>query len=248
MGQSNAVIATLKYALKSRRMTYSDIARHLDMSEANVKRMFASGRFTLERLEEICRLIDMELSDLFVLHDASRHRISHLSEEQERELIGDHVLFLVAVCVRNHLDFEEILAHYYIDEPTLIRKLAKLDRLKLIDLLPGNRIKLRVAENFHWIKNGPIERYFEIAIQNEFLQAGFNEVDSPRLFLSGLLSERSVMVINQRLRALVEEFTRLHRQDSELPMSRRKSIGMLIAMREWEFSQFKPYIKIAKES
>jgi DNA-binding Xre family transcriptional regulator len=243
MGQSSAVISTLKQALKSRRVTYAEIARRLGMSEANIKRMFSSGRFTLERLEAICRLIDLELSDLFALHEASRRRISHLSEEQERELMEDTLLFLVAVCVRNHLDFETILSHYHIDEPTLIRKLAKLDRLKIIDLLPGNRIKLRVAENFHWIPHGPIERYFEKAILNEFLQSGFNETESPRLFLSGLLSTRSVTIVNQRLRTLSEEFIRLHRQDSELPISQRKSIGLFIAMREWEFSLFKPYIK-----
>lgn len=247
MGQSNAVITTLKQALKSRHMTYGEIARRLGMSEANIKRMFSSGRFTLERLEAICRLIDMELSDLFALHEASRQRISHLSEEQERELMDDTALFLVAVCVRNHLDFDTILAHYHIEEPTLIRKLAKLDRLKLIDLLPGNRIKLRVAENFHWIPNGPIERYFEKAIQNEFLRTGFNETENPRMFLSGLLSERSATIIHQRLRTLSEEFTRLHRQDSELPINRRKSIGLFVAMREWEFSLFKPYIKPASE-
>ena len=243
MTQSQAVIATLKQALKSQGFTYAEIARRLDMSEANVKRLFASGRFSLYRLEAICHIIGLELSDLFQLQEASRQRISHLSEEQEGELMDDTQLFLVAVCVRNHLDFDTILAHYHIDEPTLIRKLAKLDRLKIIDLLPGNRIKLRVAENFHWIPNGPIERYFEKAIQNEFLKSGFNTANSPRLFLAGLLSDRSVALLNQRLRTLTEEFTQLHRQDSELPMSQRRSVGLLIAMREWEFSVFKPYIK-----
>ena len=246
MAQSTAVIETLKQALKSRRMTYADIARRLEMSEANVKRQFASGRFTLERLEAICRLIDLELSDLFQLHEASRQRISQLSEEQEQELMADTLLFLVAVCVRNHLGFEAILEHYHIEEPDLIRKLAKLDRLKIIDLLPGNRIKLRVAENFHWIPNGPIERYFEKAIQKEFLKSGFDDSGNPRLFLSGLLSDRSVATIQQRLRTLSEEFTQLHRQDRELPLGHRRSIGLLVAMREWEFSVFRPYIKIAK--
>jgi len=243
MAQSKAVISTLKQALKSRRMTYAEVARRLGMSEANVKRLFAGGRFSLDRLEKICQLMDMELSDLFALHEASRQRITHLSEEQERELMEDPVLFLVAVCVRNHLDFPTILEHYHVDEPTLIVKLAKLDRLKVIDLLPGNRIKLRVAENFTWIPRGPIERYFESAIQAEFLRKGFDETDNPRLFLAGLLSERSVIIVNQRLRTLSDEFTQLHRQDSVLPLRQRKNVGLLVAMREWEFSLFRPYIR-----
>lgn len=243
MGQHTAIVETLKVALKEKGLTYAEVARRLGMSEANIKRQFASGRFTLERLEAICRLMDMELSDLFQLYEQSRQRISQLTQEQERELMEDTLLFLVAVCVRNHLDFDTILAHYHIDEPTLIRKLAKLDRLKIIDLLPGNRIKLRVAENFHWLPNGPIEQYFERAIQDEFMKSRFNASEDQRLFLAGLLSERSMMLINQRLRTLNEEFIQLHRQDSELPLRQRRSVGLLMAMREWEFSVFKPYIK-----
>lgn len=243
MSQSSAVITTLKQALKAKRLTYADIAHQLEMSEANIKRLFACERFTLDRLESICRLIDMELSDLFQLHEASQQRISQLSKEQELELMEDTQLFLVAVCARNHLDFETILAHYHIDELVLVQKLAKLDRLKIIDLLPGNRIKLRIAENFQWIPNGPIERYFEKAILNEFLKSGFKQENDTRHFLSGLMSERSVAIINQRLRNLSEEFTQLHRQDSELPLQQRKTVGLFVAMREWEFSLFSPYIK-----
>ncbi len=243
MGQSSAVIATLKQALRAKRFTYADIARELEMSEANIKRLFACERFTLERLEEICRLIDMELSDLFQLHELSQQRISQLTKEQEVELMDDRLLFMVAVCVRNHLDFDTIVSHYHISELELVQKLAKLDRLKVIDLLPGNRIKLRVAENFHWIPNGPIERFFEKVIQDEFLKSSFKAQNDSRQFLSGLLSERSVAIINQRLRNLSEEFTQLHRQDSELPMAQRKTIGLLVALREWEFSLLSPYIK-----
>ena len=243
MGQSRAVIATLKQALKSRRLTYADIARELGMSEANIKRLFACERFSLERLESICRLIDMELSDLFQLHEHSQQRISQLTKEQELELMDDKLLFMVAVCVRNHLDFDTILSYYHIEPLELVQKLAKLDRLKIIDLLPGNRIKLRIAENFRWIPNGPIERFFEKGIQSEFLKSSFKQQDDTREFLSGLISERSVAIINQRLRSLSEEFTQLQRQDSELPVEKRKTIGLLIALREWKFSLFSPYIK-----
>ena len=53
MAQSEALIETLKLALKSHRLTYAEVARRLGMSEANVKRMFASRRFTLKRLEDV---------------------------------------------------------------------------------------------------------------------------------------------------------------------------------------------------
>lgn len=248
MAQSHAVITTLKQALKSNGLTYADVAAGLDMSEANVKRMFALERFTLERLEEVCRLMQMELSDLFQLYEASRQRITQLTEEQEKELVADAKLLLVAVCVRNNLGFDEIIANYQISETECIRYLAKLDRLKVIDLLPYNKFKLRIDENFHWLPNGPIERFYEREIQGEFLKAGFNQGGDRRLFLSGLLSERSQELVLSRLQGLAKEFTELHRQDRQLPLDKRNNVGLLIALREWEFSVFQPYSRKSSDA
>jgi len=83
---------TLKQVLKANRLTYAEMVRRLDMSEANVKRMFASQRFTLEWLEQICRLMQMELSGLFQLYEASRQRVTQLTVEQEQELVADAAL------------------------------------------------------------------------------------------------------------------------------------------------------------
>jgi len=241
MAQVQAVVATLKQALKVARLTYADVALGLGMSEANVKRMFASERLSLNRLEAICELIHMDLTDLFQLVDASRQRITQLQEEQERELVADVKLLLVAVSVRSQLSYEEIIHNYKITETECVHYLAKLDRLHIIDLLPGNRIKLRVDENFSWRPNGPIERFFEREVQSQFLKSGFNSAGSLRVFIPGLLSERSHDVFTRKLLALGKEFTELHRQDCDLPLSKRRSIGLLLALREWEFTAFRPF-------
>ena len=211
------------------------------MSEANVKRMFASGHFRIDRLEAICELMHMDLTELFQLVDASRQRISQLSEEQERELVADVKLLLVAVSVRNRLSYKDIIQNYLITESECIHYLAKLDRLHIIDLLPRNRIKLRIDENFSWRPNGPIECFFEREVQSQFLKSGFNSAGSLRVFIPGLLSERSHDAFSRKLLALGKEFTDLHRQDSELPLGKRRSIGLLLALREWEFAAFRPF-------
>ena len=241
MAQTQAVISTLKQALKAARLTYADVARGLGMSEANVKRMFASGHFRLDRLDAICELMHMDLTELFQLVEASRQRITQLLEEQERELVADVKLLLVAVSVRNHLSYEEIVRNYMITESECMHCLAKLDRLHIIELLPRNRIKLRIDENFSWLPNGPIERFFEREVQSQFLKSGFNSTGSLRVFIPGLLSERSQDAFNRKLLALAKEFNELHRQDSNLPLGKRRSIGLLLALREWEFAAFRPF-------
>ena len=138
MAQTTALINVLKKALKSHHLTYGDVGKALDMSEANVKRQFAAKRFTLDRLEAICQIMQMELSDLFALYEDSRQRIVQLTQEQEQELVQDTTLFIVATAVRNRVTLEDMLAYYRFSETECIKCLAKLDRLKIIDLLPNN--------------------------------------------------------------------------------------------------------------
>jgi len=240
MAQVAALIETLKKALKSNGLTYAEVARRLDMSEANVKRMFASQRFTLERLEDVCKLMKMELSDLFQLYEESRQRITQLTLEQEEELVRDTKLLLVAVSVRNRLSFDDIISNYQINKSECIRALAKLDKLKIIDLLPENRIKLRIDEDFRWLPNGPIERFFEKQIQGQFLKSRFNGELEQRLFLFGLLGDSSAQVMINKMQALAKEFTELHRQDARLPLDKRHNIGFMLALRPWDLEVFQP--------
>lgn len=242
MAQTAALIDTLKQALKKSRFTYSDVAAELEMSEANVKRLFATQRFTLQRLEQICQLIQLELSDLFILYEESRHKITGLNLQQEQELVSNTKLLLVAVSVRNHLSFEDITTHYQISDTECIQHLAKLDRLKIIDLLPGNRIKLLVDEHFSWIPDGPIEQFFQQQIQNQFLKSRFRQELELRQFQFGLLSETSIQLMKNKLKALTIEFNELHRRDLNLPLTKRHSLGLLVAIRPWELEVFKPLI------
>ncbi len=243
MAQTQALIEVLKQSLKTHRLTYAEIARHLNMSEANVKRMFAKKRFSLDRLEQVCQLMQMEMSDLFALYEASRQRIDNLTEQQEQELVGDEKLLLVAVSVRNQLSFEDISEHYEISTTECIQYLAKLDRLKIIDLLPNNRIKLRIDKHFSWLPNGPIERFFEREIQRQFLKSRFKGELEQRLFHFGLLGDTSTQIMIEKMKALAHEFTELHKQDLDLPLHKRHTQGLMLAIRPWTLDIFNPLVR-----
>jgi len=243
MAQIAALIDTLKQALKNRHLTYAEIARQLDMSEANVKRMFSAKRFTLDRLEAVCALLQMEISDLVYLYEESRQRISHLTENQEQELVNDNKLLLVAVSVRNRLSFKDIIENYNLSDTECIQHLAKLDKLKIIDLLPQNRYKLRIDEDFRWLPGGPIEIMFEQQIKKQFLNTAFNKPSEYRLFSYGLLGETSMQILIQKSQQLASEYAELLRQDAKLPIAQRKNFGMMIAMRPWKVDLFEPFVR-----
>ncbi len=169
MAQTRALLTALKQVLKSRGMTYADVARGLKMSEASVKRNFAGETFTLRRLDRICELLGIEITDLGRLVEHESERLTELTRKQEAELIADPKLLLVAVHALNQWTLDEIVSTYAISQVQCIRYLAHLDRLRIIDLLPDNRIKVRVARNFSWLPDGPIQRHFGGAGTNGFL-------------------------------------------------------------------------------
>lgn len=238
MAQTGPLVAVLKKTLRTQGFTYADVARALGLSEAAVKRMFSIRSFTLKRLEAICQMMDMELTDLLKALDEEQHRIKRLTYEQEQELVSDTKLLLVAVGVRNRLSFEEIIGTYALTQTECIRLLTRLDRLRLIELLPNNRIKLLVAEDFRWIPHGPIERFFEVKVQKEFLESRFHEADELRLFQMGMLTRASTEVLLRKLKAVAREFADLHREDARLPVGERDNVAMVLAMRPWESAAF----------
>ena len=152
MAQTAALVRALKNVLKARGMTYAQLAKGLHLSEASVKRVFAQHTFTLERLDQICDFVGVEISDLarIVAHEAQSP--VQLTWQQEKEVVSDPKLLLVAVHALNHWTMDDIMGSYALSKVECTRLLAKLDRLGIIDLMPDNKIRVKVARGFRWLR------------------------------------------------------------------------------------------------
>jgi transcriptional regulator with XRE-family HTH domain len=241
MAQSQSLIQSLKKALKAHGLVYRDVAEGLGLSEASVKRLFAEQNFSLQRLEQICQLLGMEISDLVRQMESQEQRLSELSEEQELELVKDTRLLLVAYLVVNGHKYGEIMELYDLSETETIRYLAKLDRLKIIDLLPNNRIRLRISPKFAWRRNGPIQRFFTEHLQEDFLKSRFDHKSELFQFPSGMLSLASRDLFRRRIVQLVQEFHALVEQDRDLPLKERFVYSLLLAFRPWKPDAFEEF-------
>ena len=238
MAQIMSLVNTLKKALKTNGFTYRDVALGLKLSEASIKRLFATGNFTLARFDSICQLIGADVTDIVKMTDAQIRRISELTREQEEELVSDARLLLVAYLVVNNWSFEEILQSYRLTEPEVIRCLTRLDKLKMIELLPGNRIRLLIAPSFAWRQHGPIQRFFTERMQDDFFHSNFDGKGEAFLFASGMLSENSIMDLTRAAERLISEFNRHSREDAALPIEQRFAHSLVLATRPWRPSVF----------
>ena len=243
MAQTGQLITVLKQELKSQGKTYQDVSVALALSEASVKRLFADKNFTLQRLETVCDLLNIELTELVMKLQSTQSQLTQLSREQEKEISSDLVLLLVTVCVISGMSFNDILQSYQISSQECIRKLAQLDRLKIIELLPSNRIKLLVSPNFHWLPNGPIQQFFQEKVEQDFFNSRFDKANEKLLVSNAILTDSSNAQIQKKMNNLVAEFNQLMREDAAAPADAKNGTTMVLAIRQWQYSLFK---KISK--
>lgn len=243
MAQSTMLVAALKQQLKAQSKTYADVAKLLSLSEASVKRLFASGQFTLERLDKILEMLGMDIADLVAAAQKERRQTECLTVEQEAQIAADLELLLVAVSVINGFTFLELLQQYRLDQHQLIQKLAQLDRLKLLDLLPGNRIKLRIAPNFRWLANGPIQRFFQQKVERDFFNTQFERDTEQLLVFNALCSSATNREIQARMALFLQDITDLVNKDRALPMAERYGNTLVLALRQWQSTLFRDYLR-----
>lgn len=238
MRQTTALLDAVKAEMRRQGQTYAAAAQTLGLSEASIKRLFSEKSFSLARLEALCQWLGMELADLVQLMESRQQRVTQLTEDQESELVSDIRLLLMAHSLLNRWTFTEIIDTYTISEPQGIQLLARLDRMGIIQLLPGNRVKLMISRHFHWLPDGPIQRFFEKHVQAEFFRSRFSGAGESRIFLSGMLSRRSNEEILQRLEKLAAAFNNLHREDESRPLEERFGTSLVLAVRPWEAKVF----------
>lgn len=239
MAESNTLIESLKRALRARRISYAQVAQGLDLSEASVKRLFSKGGFTLERFEEVCKLAGTSFMELAREAERGKDVVSQLTLEQERAIMRDRRLLLVAVCALSHLTLDEIVATYDLTKADCIRLLLELERIRFLELLPENRIRLRVSHTFTWLPNGPIQQYFKAKAQNEFFRAHFDRPGETMLLVNGMLTAAGAGLVISKLRRLANEFAELHENQKHLPLGERRPITLLLALRPWELEDFR---------
>jgi DNA-binding Xre family transcriptional regulator len=236
--QSKLIIDTLKQELRKQGINYRQVAAALELSEASVKRLFAEKSFTLSRLEQVCELLHLEVSDLIHQMEKNIELTHQLTLEQETELASDIKLLMMAHFLMNKLGFAEIIDIYDISEAEGIRLLARLDRMKIIELQPGNRVKLMISRNFQLLPGGPLQRFYEKVVQSEFFNSSFSADGEFRIYVSGMFSRSGNAEIIRKIKRLADDAHDLREDSESLPLAERFGCSLIMAIRPWEVQVF----------
>jgi transcriptional regulator with XRE-family HTH domain len=238
MSAAGSIVQALRSALRQRGMTYRQLARAIKVSEPTVKRDFSRGNFSLNRLDRICDALQLSLADLVESTAGAMPLLSCLTDAQERALVRNPELLVVTYLVVNDWKWNDITATFQLDDNRLISVLLRLDEIGIVQYRPPRRIRKLTARNFSWRKDGPIHGFFLNRVAPEFLRSAFDAPSDELRFIGGLLSPSSLAQMKASVERLALEFDELSRRDARLSIDQKNGCSMLLAMRQWEFSEF----------
>ena len=232
------LVLVLKQELKRARMTYADLATALGMAESSVKRMLAKGDMPLSRVDAICRALKLDFAELAQRVADTQPLLRELTLEQEKAVVVDKKLLLVAINVLSQWTLEQITGAYRISEAECVACLVQLDRIGIIELRPLNRYRLKLAKTFNWRPNGPVMEFFRENVVLDYYGGGFDGPGEGLLLVHGSISRTLAPSFVERLQRVAQDFAQQHQADQKLAASDREGYTLLLGMRNWEFALF----------
>lgn len=232
------IIEAIKRRLRLQGITYQTLARRLKVSEPTVKRDLARGDFSLSRLEEICDVLGVSFADLATDEPARQLRITQFTDAQERALAANAKLLLLTYLLVNRWTLDDIVEAIELNENDIVSLLLALDKLGIIRFRPPRGVQILTARNFAWRKDGPVHDFFLQRVVPEYFRMRFDGGGDEFYFVAGSLSQASRVRFKSALNRITAEFEELARQDARLPVADRDGCTAILALRDWQFSEF----------
>lgn len=199
----------LKHALKSRKITYRELARGIGMSESGVKKLFSGRDGSFQRLAQICQYAGLSLREIV----GSTHSIDvAFSNQQQEEFLKTPILFqLYWLLAYERIPLEEAKKILGLTSKNCFHYLRKLDSLDMIRLLPGDRLRLPSIKAVRWTGDGVFMRKIYQDWSRQMVeQLAVPNTSENELFLLRYLkvTPKTLAELMQAQRALEQEFIR----------------------------------------
>jgi DNA-binding Xre family transcriptional regulator len=232
------LVTAIKKELKAAQMTYADLALALNMAESSVKRMLAKGDMSFSRVDAICRTLKLDFAELARRVADAQPLLTEMTAEQERAVVADKKLLLVAICVLSQWTLEQITAQYRLSEAECVRYLVQLDRAGIIELRPLNRYRLKLAKTFRWRPHGAVMNHFRDHALLDYFAGGFDGRGEGLLLVHGSVRRTLAPMFMERLQQVAQDFAHQPQTDQKLSDKDRAGYTLVLGMRSWEFEAF----------
>ena len=243
MSSTQDLVSALKAELRRAGITYAALAAALGLAESSVKRIFAKGDMPLSRIDEVLAVLKMDFADLARQVAQASPLRRELTLEQERAVVADPKLLLVAICTQSQWTLEQIVESYTLSRPQAVACLLALDKLGFIELRPSHHYRLKIDKTFRWRPHGPVMQFFREHAVADYFEGGFDEEGELLMLVHGQVAAAHAALFSERLQRLAQDFAHQHRLDQPLPAEDKRAYTLVIGMRSWLFAPFRALLR-----
>ncbi len=232
-GQKKLVIDSLKKILKSKGITYEMLAKKLELSLPAVKTMLSKEDMTLSRLEHICEVMNIKMTDVFRLVETVYEGVpEELSLDQENYFAKNPARFAYLDLLLNGMTIKQIETQFKLSTAQTAKILRDLEKVGVIDWLSDTKIKLKVSSDLRLNPKGPLRTlYGEVAIKS-FLDSDFSKPHEYREFMTLKISEKTMKKVGMQIRNILHEANREGDFENQTGV-KTENAGVYVALRGW---------------
>ncbi|MBF0362894.1 MAG: helix-turn-helix transcriptional regulator [Oligoflexia bacterium] len=213
MAVERLLIETLKKKIRHQNKNYEQLAEYLKVSLPTIKKMFSSkgnkkNNISLERLGKCCDFLQITFFDLVKMAKEENAFVQKYFTQQQEEILtsNDNIFYLFFMLMNNH-SAQDAKIKLKLNDNELDNYLLKLDKIKLIELHPEQKIKIMVPPNILWIPDGALRSYYATALSKKFFKAKFNSESEYIRILRGHFSEKKLKTLFSKLDIVVNEIS-----------------------------------------
>lgn len=151
-------VQSLKAVLKAQRITYRELAKRVGLSESGLKKILGGRDGSFQRLASLCKEVGVSISELL---EAQREKLLPITftEEQQSFFLSQPLAFeLFWKIVYERMPPEKAQLSMHLESQDALRIYRQLDKLNLLPLLPGDRVRVPALKQIKWSGDGPLIR------------------------------------------------------------------------------------------
>jgi hypothetical protein len=192
------------------------------MAESSIKRIFAKGDMPLSRIDEVLAVLKMDFADLAarVLHAQPLRK--ELTLEQEKAVVADRKLLLVAICALSQWTFEQIVSDLHAERGRMRGLPGGAGPLGIIELRPLNRYRLKMDKTFRWRPDGPGDDLLPPHVVDDYFSGGFDGEGETLMLVHGQIGKALAAHLRRAAAALGQDFAQQHLADQKLPPAQKR--------------------------
>lgn len=172
--ETAAMLAALRRMLRQAGWTQAQVAVELGVGAATVKRWLAGRGLTMPALARLCALAGSSIAELAQAARASTRERDRLTLAQEQALTEEPSLSTLFFLIVNGWPPSEAIEAFHMAPDDVERLLLRLERLALVDRLPGGRARARLDPAHVW-QRAPMRRHFERHLKHHFFAIDYGD-------------------------------------------------------------------------